>query len=228
MSAQNTDKFLKVAQNKGWQLGSGGIPDAAADSFTLISALDLPTDTAVLLTIDRKDANKKATPAKMERIIGVISGDNVVDCIRGVAGTAQPHNPGAVVEILVDAAYINRLIVGILMDRDQLGRRILITDESTPSGAGITTLDLASGRIQRVTMPAATQTLDTANSAIGQAFIVEIINTTGQGALTWFSTIKWADGIAPTLTGVNGKKDTFGFIVTGAGTYDGYVIGQNI
>lgn len=228
MQAQNTDTFLKVAQNKGWQLGSGGIPDASATSFSLVSALDLPTDTAVLLTIDRVDANKKATPSKMERIIGVISGDNVTDCVRGVAGTAQQHNPGAVVEILVDAAYINRMITGILMDRDQLGRRILITDTYVPAGAGTTTLDLASGRIHRVTMPAATQTLALSNAAVGQAFIVEIINTTGQGALTWFSTIKWTDGIAPTLTGVNGKKDTFGFIVTGSGTYDGYVIGQNI
>jgi hypothetical protein len=228
MPAEITDNFLKVAQNKGWQLGSGGIPDASVTSFALVSALDLPTDTAVLLTIDRVDVNKKSTPSKMERILGIIDGNNVVDCVRGMAGTAQQHSPGAVVEILVDAVYINRMIAGILLDRDQLGRRILITDTYTPVGAGTTTLDLASGRIHRVTMPAATQTLAISDAAVGQAFMVEIINTTGQGALTWFSTIKWADGAVPALTGVNGKKDTFGFICTGAGTYDGYVIGQNI
>jgi hypothetical protein len=121
MPAQNTDKFLKVAQNKGWQLGSGGIPDASVASFSLVSALDIPTDTAVLLTIDRVDANKKATPTKMERLIGVMSGDNVTNCTRGVAGTAQQHNPGAVVEIVVDAVHVNRFIEGFLAEHTQLG-----------------------------------------------------------------------------------------------------------
>jgi hypothetical protein len=51
---------------------------------------------------------------------------------------------------------------------------------------------------------------------------------TSQGALTWFTTIRWVDGTAPTLTGTNGKRDVFGFRVTGTDTYDGFIIGQNI
>ena len=98
----------------------------------------------------------------------------------------------------------------------------------TPGGAGTTTLDLSTGGIQSVTMPAATQTLAISNATVGQCFIVEINNVTSQGALTWFTTIKWVSGTTPTLTGTNGKKDTFGFRVTGAGTYDGYIVGQNI
>lgn len=227
MPAQNTDKFLMVAQNKGWQLGSGGIADDSVTSFSLVSGLDIPTITAVLFTIDRVDANKKATPNKMERIIGIMSGDNVTDCVRGVAGTAQPHSPGAVVEVVVDAVIINRFMAGILVEHDQLGRHLLRSVDFAPVGAGTTTLTPSTGRIQRVTMPAATQTLAVTGTVTGQVFIVEIVNTTGQGALTWFSTIKWADGSAPSLTGVNGKKDVFGFIVTGTGTYDGYVVGQN-
>lgn len=98
----------------------------------------------------------------------------------------------------------------------------------TPAGAGTTTLDLSTGGIHSVTMPAATQTLAISNGTTGQCFIVEINNVTSQGALTWFTTIKWAGGSAPSLTGTNGKKDTFGFRITGAGTYDGYIVGQNI
>ncbi len=98
----------------------------------------------------------------------------------------------------------------------------------SPAGAGTTTLDLSTGGIHVVTMPAATQTLAISNGTTGQCFIVEINNVTSQGALTWFTTIKWAGGSAPSLTGTNGKKDTFGFRITGAGTYDGYIVGQNI
>ncbi len=98
----------------------------------------------------------------------------------------------------------------------------------TPAGAGTTTINLASGNIHNITMPAATQTLAISNATTGQCFIVEINNVTSQGALTWFSTIRWANGVTPTLTVTNGKRDVFGFRVTGAGTYDGYVCGQNI
>lgn len=98
----------------------------------------------------------------------------------------------------------------------------------TPSGAGTTTLDLSTANVHRVTMPANTQTLAISNGAVGQYFVVEIINTTSQGALTFFTTINWVGGTAPTLTGTNGKKDTFMFLVTGTGTYDGYIVGMNI
>lgn len=97
-----------------------------------------------------------------------------------------------------------------------------------PAGAGTSTLNLALGNEHVVTMPANTQTLAISNGTVGQKFIVSINNVTSQGALTWFTTIKWAGGTAPTLTGTNGKRDTFGFIVTGTDTYDGFFVGQNL
>lgn len=227
MSASNTDKLRHVAPNTGWQLDASGIIDASVDHFNLVNASGLPTDTGVLITVDRVNSNNAKTPAFMERIIGVISGNSVINCIRGVEGTAQQHAGGAKVEVLFSAKSFNDFVDAIMHDRDQLGRRVIGVDSYAPAGAGTTTLDLSNGHIQRVTMPAATQTLDISNSVAGQIFIVEIINATGQGALTWFSTIKWADGVAPTLTNVNGKKDKFAFQVTSAGNYEGSVIGQN-
>ena len=58
-------------------------------------------------------------------------------------------------------------------------------------------------------------------------FVISIL----QGAVVstivaWFATIRWAGGSPPTLTAVANKRDTFGFIRTGANTYDGFVIGQ--
>lgn len=98
----------------------------------------------------------------------------------------------------------------------------------TPAGAGTTTLDLSLGNTFRVTMPAATQTLAISNATVGQYFVVEIVNTTGQGALTWFTTIRWVEGAAMSLTNVNGKIDVAGFRVVSAGQYLGYICGQNL
>jgi len=94
----------------------------------------------------------------------------------------------------------------------------------TPAGAGTTTLNLSLGGTFTVTMPAATQTLAISNATVGQYFVVEIINTTSQGALTWFSTIAWPGDSEPTLTGTNNRKDVFGFRVTAAGKYQGGTI----
>jgi hypothetical protein len=98
----------------------------------------------------------------------------------------------------------------------------------TPASTGTTTIDLSLGNSFVVTMPAATQTLALTGGTTGQYFAVEINNVTSQGALTWFTTVRWDNGTAPTLTGTNGKRDSFGFKVTGSGTYDGYIVGQNI
>ncbi len=119
------DKFLKVAQNTGWQIGSGGVPDPATTTIPLVNATNIPTDTAVIVTIDRVDANGTPTPSKMERVVGRISGNNLVDCIRGVAGTAQTHAAGAVAEVVIDAILWNKLIEGILKEHNSDGTHIL-------------------------------------------------------------------------------------------------------
>jgi hypothetical protein len=121
MAAQNTDLFLKVVPNTGWQLGASGISDALVDNFALVSAAGLPTDTAVILTIDRVDASGVKTPSKMERIKGVVSANNVVSCIRGVEGTAQAHAGGAVVEIIISAANFNSYITAMIAGHGQTG-----------------------------------------------------------------------------------------------------------
>ena len=65
--------------------------------------------------------------------------------------------------------------------------------------------------------------------AVGQCFIINIIQDSGGSrTVTWFSTIKWAGGSAPTLTTTANKIDTLGFIVSSAGNYYGYVVGANL
>jgi len=121
------DKFLKVAQNAGWQVGSGGVADASTTTIPLVNTTNIPSGTAVIATIDRVDANGTQTPSKMERVVGRVSGNNLVDCIRGVAGTAQAHSAGAVVEVVIDAALWNKLIDGILTEHNSDGTHKLGT-----------------------------------------------------------------------------------------------------
>jgi len=72
-------------------------------------------------------------------------------------------------------------------------------------------------------------TFTIANATSSQPFIVSILQggTTVSTIVAWFATVRWAGGVAPTLTATLNKRDTFGFIRTGTNTYDGFIIGQN-
>jgi len=99
----------------------------------------------------------------------------------------------------------------------------------TPDAAATATLDLTTGNIHSITMPAGNITIAISNEAVGQCFIIEITQDGGGSrTVTWFTTIRWAGGSAPTLTTTASKRDTFGFRVTGTDTYDGYVVGLNL
>ncbi len=99
----------------------------------------------------------------------------------------------------------------------------------TPAGAGTATLDLSLGSEHRITMPAGNITIALSNDTNAKKFIVSILQDSGGSrTVSWFSTIRWAGGSAPTLTTTGSKRDTFGFIRTGSSTYDGFIIGQNL
>lgn len=106
--------------------------------------------------------------------------------------------------------------------------RNAIKDPQTATDGATVTFDLSAGAIQGVTL-GGNRTLALSNATVGQAFIINLTQDgTGSRTVTWFSTIRWVDGVAPTLTTTASKRDTFGFICTGSGTYDGYIVGQNI
>jgi len=119
--AASTDKFRKLSRKWVGQIGAGGVADASVTTVPLASATNLATDTGVTVVIDRVDANGTATPSLEETVIGVVSGSNLVSCVRGVEGTAQAHSAGAVVEVLVTAKGINDIIDGILVGFNQDG-----------------------------------------------------------------------------------------------------------
>jgi hypothetical protein len=89
---------------------ASSIPDGIITSFTLTSSSGLINGETYVFTIDRVDANGTKTPSKKEVIVGTLSGSNVINCQRGVEGTAQAHSAGAIVEILFTAKHWNDLI----------------------------------------------------------------------------------------------------------------------
>ena len=91
------------------------------------------------------------------------------------------------------------------------------------------TFDLNEANVHTVTL-GGNRTFAVTNETAGQKFIIRVLQdgTGSRTVSTWFSTIKWAGGSAPTLTTTAGKADVFGFLVTGTDTYDGFVVGQNI
>lgn len=119
MAAANTDKLRKTKSNFATTL-DGSITDSDT-TIALSSTTGLPTDTAVTLTIDRVDANGTAL-STTERVIGVISGNNLTNAVRANDGTtAQAHSSGAVVECIWDADSVNDIIDAFLVDHAQDG-----------------------------------------------------------------------------------------------------------
>jgi hypothetical protein len=99
----------------------------------------------------------------------------------------------------------------------------------TPGSGETATLDCSLGNLHFITMPAGNITVALSNITNNQCILVAITQDgTGSRTVTWFTTIRWAGGSAPTLTTTGSKRDILGFIRTGANTYDGFVIGQNL
>lgn len=99
----------------------------------------------------------------------------------------------------------------------------------SPSASGTATCDLSLYNWFTINMPAGNITIAVSNATVGQPFVIEILQDGGGSrTVTWFTTIKWPLGVAPTLTTTASKKDTFGFKVASAGNYEGYIIGQSL
>ena len=102
------------------------------------------------------------------------------------------------------------------------------SDLTADTDGATVTFNLATSNIHTVTL-GGNRILALSNSAVGQCFMLRLAqDATGSRTVTWFTTIKWAGGAAPTLTTTASKADLLGFIVTSAGNYDAFVVGQNI
>jgi hypothetical protein len=96
---------------------------------------------------------------------------------------------------------------------------------TSDSDAATITFDMSTSNLHNVTLGGA-RTLSVSNVSTGQAFVI-ILKQDGSGSrtVTWFSSIKWANGIVPTLTTTAGRWDIFSFLWDGT-QYFGSIVGQ--
>ena len=98
----------------------------------------------------------------------------------------------------------------------------------TSTDQAVVNFDIASSTAHNVVL-GGNRTLAVKNTRAGDRFILRLTQDgAGSRTVTWFSTIKWAGGSAPTLTTTASKADVVGFLCTGTNAFDGFVIGQNI
>jgi hypothetical protein len=137
MAATATDKFKKQANNFSTTTSSL-IVGTTDTSVTLSSVVGLPTDTAVVLVIDRVDANGNKTPSKREYVQGIVSGSSITSLTRGLgSSTAQSHSIGAVVEQVFDQNTWNDAVSGILTQHTQTGTHTGITTDTLTSTGNV-------------------------------------------------------------------------------------------
>lgn len=90
------------------------------------------------------------------------------------------------------------------------------------------TFDMETAEVHTVTL-GGNRTLAFANVSPGQVFTLMLKQDgTGNRTVTWPGGISWPDGVAPTLTPTANKTDVFTLICIAAGSYLGFVAGQNI
>jgi hypothetical protein len=224
-SAPLKNRVQKVLANT---LTSG---ETSTITFTTSVASDLQAsaDTPGILVINRIDINGNLTPALTEYISYTgVSGSTVTGLTRGIGGsTALGHNIGSIVEFVADVVWANGVIDTFQVQHDADGIHKVIDWNTATDGATVT-FDLSTYKKQRVTL-AGNRTLALSNVSAGDVFMIALIqDAVGGRTVTWFSTIKWADGVVPTLTTTADKADVFGFIQISIGNYYGFIVGQNL
>jgi hypothetical protein len=113
----------------------------------------------------------------------------------------------------------NFLVTGSLT-----GKQLIETRVTMPAN----NIDLSTGNFFTKTISGAT-TLTVSNiptSGNAASFILDLTNG-GSATITWWSGVKWAGGVAPTLTSAG--RDALGFFTHDAGTnWSGLVLGKDI
>jgi len=101
------------------------------------------------------------------------------------------------------------------------------SDLDTLTDGATITIDWSTGNTFTVTL-GGSRTIAFSNDVDGQLIKVRFLqDATGGRTLTWPAGLKWAGGSAPTLTATASKADWIGFIRTGSGAFDAFVLSKN-
>jgi len=112
------------------------------------------------------------------------------------------------------------------------GVDLSVTDriQTVSISSGQLTLDLSSARLFSVVMTAAITSINITNATAAGAsnFVLILSYSTVAYSVVWPASFRWANGLAPALTNINGKTDIFTiFSIDGGTTFYASITGQN-
>ena len=102
---------------------------------------------------------------------------------------------------------------------------------STANSTATTTLDLSTANVFNITLVVATTTFAFSNAVNGKACAISLYlhqDATGNRAVNWPASVKWAGGTAPTLTTTASAIDILVFeSLNGGSSWFGSLVGAN-
>ena len=124
------------------------------------------------------------------------------------------------------ATTTNGINVGMI---DTSGVRSSMQSGAGSSPGDTRNLDLSQASTFHHSMNSGLNNITLTNVTAGQKFVLRLTqNATATGTVSFFGGIRWPGGTVPTLTATTSKTDVFGFLCVVSGSYDGFIIGQNI
>lgn len=219
-------------------------------AFTGISGSQV---TGCLRGLGGSTAQNHSSTAKVEEVFSVTHWNDLITALLNVFTSAGALDTTKVVDLTTAQTLTNKILTSPTINTPTISSPTVtgtITGGVTVTGAnsftgtntfkatvptlvadsdGATvTFDMSAGNIHTVVL-GGNRTLAVSNVTVNQPFILRLgQDGSGSRTVTWFSTIKWAGGSAPTLTTTLNKTDVFGFLCTSAGNFDGYILGQGL
>ena len=124
------------------------------------------------------------------------------------------------------ATTTNGINVGMI---DTSGVRSSMQSGAGSSPGDTRNLDLSQASTFHHSMNQGLNNITLTNVTAGQKFVLRLTqNATATGTVSFFGGVRWPGGTVPTLTATTSKTDVFGFLCVVSGSYDGFIIGQNI
>lgn len=248
LSDSTTTIVANADTTKGFRFsigGTTGIIGFIATAFTTAKTLTLPdaTDTLVGKATTDTLTNKKLSDSTTTIVANADTTKGLSFSIAGTTGiigflataftTAKtltlPDITDTIVTRTNTETLTNKTLTTPTITKPVMNATNPTAQTYSPSVGGTATLDLSLGNQHDITMPAGNITIALSNDTNNQIFTISILQDgTGSRTVTWFSTIRWASGTVPTLTTTASKRDVFVFKRTGSGTYDGFIVGQNV